>query len=531
MIELQRLKSGAGQQQQQQQPHVQSANSAPRQQQHEAQSMSPQHSSASVGPRPQQPGSAGGSWCAAACSEADAGRLLNLCCSLQRSVSCAESVQAALVEAISSSSAATSPTGTAPQHLQDQQGPASTGGRQQQQQQQARPLPVQPGTLAQVLGAELSVLKDTAVALSEQLQRFGSAADQLWASSQQQPQQQQPTSEFSFRPLQVVASQASISLDGDDTPAEGQRQQQLPLLGDSAGGAAAAGSTAATADGAVSVSPAVLQQLQAAAQQQQRRCAKWKSRCKQLAQQLTLLTAQWVAGQAQAAAATAAGTTDGTPAQQEEQQAAAAVAAADAGEQGGAGEAPSAQEVAAAVAAAAGMAALLSRLEEFEAQLDSRLQQSLGAAGALLTRGEGLAQDASAAANALEVRVQPLLGCAAGLEAQVAVLEQRLADAQQRHEAAVTEQAGALEGSCGPGWWGGCCVAMQTQGGGVERRVRSTVLGVGLCVCVCLVLVCLLLSALTVAFTDSAVPPSCPCVPCRCCPVAGSAGRAAVAAA
>jgi hypothetical protein len=317
-----------------------------------------------------------------------------------------------------------------------------------------------------VLGAELSVLKVTAVALSEQLKQLGAAADQC-ASSQPQ---QQPTSEFSFRPLQAVAGQASISLDATNLPAEGQQQVRLP--GHSAGGDAAAGDrTAAATAGAVSVSPAVLQQLQSAAQQQQRRCAKWKARCKQLAQQLTLLTAQWVAGQAQAvagaatdaAAAAAAGTTDGTAAQQEQQQAAAA--AAGAGEVGAA-EAASAQEVAAAVAAAAGMAALLSRLEEFESQLDSRLQQSLGAAGALLTRGEGLAQDASAAANALEVRVQPLLGCAAGLEAQVAVLEQRLADAQARHEAAVAEQAGALEGASvfgGPGSCGRCCFCVQPE--------------------------------------------------------------------
>jgi hypothetical protein len=70
-------------------------------------------------------------------------------------------------------------------------------------------------------------------------------------------------------------------------------------------------------------------------------------------------------------------------------------------------------------AAAVDLASLLSRLDAFESELSTRLQRSLGASGALLSRAEGLAADAAAVAGSLEGRVGPLLGSAAALEAQV----------------------------------------------------------------------------------------------------------------
>jgi hypothetical protein len=370
-----------------------------------------------------------------------------LCCTVQRSVSCAESVQAALLAAIQGSAGNTASSTEKQTWAVHQTNIGVAGGTaggkasspQQQQQQQA--LPVEPGMLVHVLGAELAALKDAAKALRKQLQQGG---------TQQQQQQQQQSAEFSFRTVPGTASEGSISLDGNKGSTEQHPQQQQQSA--TTGGGASAAVAAAAADGAVMVSPTVLQELQAAAQQQQRRCGKWKARCKQLAQQLSLLTAQWSAAQNRTLPAAAAVADDATP-QQQQQQAdadAAGPAAEPAGE-------PSAQHMAAVTAA--GLAGLLSRLDEFETHLDSRLQQSLGASGAVLARAEGVAADVAATADALDGRVLPLLGCAAGLEAQIAALDQKLQEVQQQHELAAAEQQSALAGENGGGGrqgTGGC---------------------------------------------------------------------------
>jgi hypothetical protein len=187
--------------------------------------------------------------------------------------------------------------------MQAQLGGITAAAQQQQQQRDA--LPVEPSMLAQVLGAELSVLKDTAAALSKQLQRFGSVAERLTGIDHQQQV------EFTFRPGPVPQGpDGSISIDGEVQPPNAQHQHQQQLGATAAGlpvgqaPAAPAAAAAAAVDGALLVSAVVLQELQAAAAQQQRRCAKWKARCKQLAQQLSLLTAQWgAAATAQQAAA------------------------------------------------------------------------------------------------------------------------------------------------------------------------------------------------------------------------------------
>jgi hypothetical protein len=289
--------------------------------------------------------------------------------------------------------------------MAQQQSGGTAAGTQQQQQRDA--LPGEPSILAQVLGAELSVLKDTAAALSKQLQRFGSVADRLTGIDHQHQQQV----EFTFRPGPVPQGpDGSISIDGEVQPANAQHHHQQQL------GATAAGlpvgqapAAPAAVDGALLVSAAVLQELQAAAAQQQRRCGKWKARCKQLAQQLSLLTAQWgAAATAQQAAAQAASD------QEQQQQGLAA---------GGKGAVQPEEQTdanpAEPTAAAVDLASLVSRLNAFEAHLSTQLQRSLGASGALLSRAEGLAADASAVAGSLEGRVGPLLVSAAALEAQV----------------------------------------------------------------------------------------------------------------
>jgi hypothetical protein len=308
--------------------------------------------------------------------------------------------------------------------MQAQLGGVAAVAQQQQQQQQRDALPVEPSMLAQVLGAELSVLKDTAAALSKQLQRFGSVADRLIGADHQQQQV-----EFTFRPGPVPQGpDGSISIDGDVQPANAQHHQQQQL-GDTAAGlpvgkasAAPAAAAAAAVDGALLVSAAVLQELQAAAAQQQRRCGKWKARCKQLAQQLSLLTAQWGAAATaqQVTAAAAAAASD----QDQQQQGLAAsnnISAPQAGAVQPEQHTTASPAEPAAAAAAVDLASLVSRLDAFETHLSTRLQRSLGASGALLSRAEGLAADAAAVAGSLEGHVGPLLGSAAALEAQVGV--------------------------------------------------------------------------------------------------------------
>ena len=293
--------------------------------------------------------------------------------------------------------------------MQAQLGGITAAAQQQQQQRDA--LPVEPSMLVQVLGAELSVLKDTVAALSKQLQRFGSVADRLTGIDHQQQQV-----EFTFRPGPVPQGpDGSISIDGEVQPANAQHQQQQQLGATAAGlsvgqaPAAPAAAAAAAVDGSLLVSAVVLQELQAAAAQQQRRCGKWKARCKQLAQQLSLLTAQWgAAATAQQAAAQDAS----DQGQQQQRLAADGKGAVQPEEQT---DATPAEPTAAAV----DLASLLSRLDAFESELSTRLQRSLGASGALLSRAEGLAADAAAVAGSLEGRVGPLLGSAAALEAQV----------------------------------------------------------------------------------------------------------------
>jgi len=247
-------------------------------------------------------------------------RLVGLCSALQSSVSCIDSAYTALADALSASEATLSTGSSRHQQQQQHQTPLEQQQKQQGMQSAAA------SSVAHVLGAELSVLKNTAAALIQQLQQqVGVAAEQLLDFQEQHLlQEQQQQLEFTFRLPTKQARQDSISLGGAVPPAQ-QQQQQLQEeshMGSVAAIPVEGQAAAAAAGGTVLVSVVVLQELQAAAQQHQRRCSKWKARCKQLAQQLALLTAQWKADHAgaAAAAAAAAGGAEGEQADHQHQQ-------------------------------------------------------------------------------------------------------------------------------------------------------------------------------------------------------------------
>lgn len=141
--------------------------------------------------------------------------------------------------------------------------------------------------LAQVLGAELAVLKDTAGALSQQLQHNLAGSSSMGGADGADNSNSIGGGEFSFRaPEQHLSDPAAVG-------------QAAAAVGDGGAGGAAGG--------VLLVSAAVLQELQASVQQSQRRCSKWKARCKQLAHQLSLLSAQWSAAGVGGAAGGAVG--------------------------------------------------------------------------------------------------------------------------------------------------------------------------------------------------------------------------------
>lgn len=75
--------------------------------------------------------------------------------------------------------------------------------------------------------------------------------------------------------------------------------------------------------------------------------------------------------------------------------------------------------------------ALLQRLEATESSLMQQLSSSVSSAGALLNKGQQLADSAAAAAGTVEDQVTNLLTAAAGVEARVMALERTMTRVQQ----------------------------------------------------------------------------------------------------
>lgn len=230
---------------------------------------------------------------------------MQLCKSIQRSVSCAESIHQALSAASTAASTPrpsvlTAATSTA----------AGSAGA-------VSPAADAQG-LTQVLGVELSVLKEAAAALDSQLQQLTaqqrhSAVTAFGSDAVGSQQGLRNGDEFSFGTAQVAGLTGTADLSGfqqelqqqqQQIALEGlQNQQQQPLEQLQAG------------SGIVSISVAVLSQLQAAAQHHQKRSSKWKVKCKQLTQHIAALTAQM-----QQMHPVAAGTTQCSPVAEDSQQ-------------------------------------------------------------------------------------------------------------------------------------------------------------------------------------------------------------------
>lgn len=250
-------------------------------------------------------------------------RALQLCRSIQRSVSCAESLHQAMTAACTPRASTAAAVG-------------------------AVSPTVQPDGLTQVLGAELAVLKDAAKALSDQLQHItqqqGQQQEYTTAAAVGFKQASQDRLDFSFSLPQLEIPPETADLVGfpsSRSSSHQQQQQQREVgLNNSRASArpslqqqqrpsehhpdkarpsiavlqqqqqAVAGAPESAPDGIVQVSVTVLSQLQEAAEQHKKRCGKWKTKCKQLAQHVGALNAQLQQAQAQAAAAASAASTN-----------------------------------------------------------------------------------------------------------------------------------------------------------------------------------------------------------------------------